>query len=220
MDYSLARLPVFRGLPPAELAGLERLFKLRTFAKGAFVFEEGEKAGGVYLLRSGLVKAVKYSPQDEPVIMQIIAPGHLFGMLAVMDEKSYPVSAVCVHDCEAYFIREADFSGLLARHPAFSKAVYAEMGLHLRHGQALRALAKEPADRRIAFLLWLLSGTMGRELKLRREDIAEMAGTTAATATRVLIGLRAKKLIAARWKRITIEKPGPLKAYAEGAWKR
>lgn len=210
----MARLPVFKRLPASTLENLAQAFLLRKYARGQAIFEDGNPPDAVYLLKSGLVKAVKYSPRQEPVIMEIIVPGRLFGMIALMDRKSYPVSAVCIQDSEAYRIRAADFDELLKKHPDFSREVYSEIGSHVRHSQDLRALAREPADKRIAYILWLLSQSVGKDLPILREDVAEMAGTTQETAIRVLVDLRKKKLIASRWKRITVENPARLKAIA------
>ena len=214
MDFFLARLPVFKRLPEKTLEELPRQLFLRRFNKGQTVFMDGDAPRSVYLLKSGLIKAVKYSRREEAVIMEIISPGGLFGMIAVLDHKPYPVSAVCIQDCEAYEISSRVFEELLKTHPDFSLAVYSEIGEHLRQGQALRAMGRESAPQRIAFILWLLSKSLGRDLAVRREDIAEMSGTTPETAIRILSGFRKKKLIASGWKKITVLKPEELETYA------
>lgn len=212
MDYYIARLSLFKGLPPSTLESLSRAFLVRRYRRGQTIFEDGDAPDSVYLLRSGLVKAVKYSPREKPVIMEIIVPGRLFGMIALMDRKAYPVSTICIQDSEAYRIRAPDFEELLNKQPRFSRAVYSEIGSHLRHAQDLRALHREPAGKRIAYILWLLSQSIGKELPIRREDVAAMAGTTHETAIRELAELRDKKLLSSRWKRITILDPARLKA--------
>lgn len=211
MDEFLGSLPCLKGLAAPDRERVSRAFLPRRFARGETVFSEGAAADAAYLLRSGLVKAVKRSPHDEPVILEIIVPGHLFGMMPALDKKPYPVDAVCLQDCEAYRIRTADFAELMRRHPPFSAAVFAEVGEHLRHSQALRAMAKEAAERRIGYILWMLSLTLGQEMRLGREDVAEMAGTTVETAIRVLGKLRAAGLIEARWKRLKVLKPEALR---------
>jgi CRP-like cAMP-binding protein len=172
-------------------------------------------ADAVYLLRTGLVKAVKYSPSSELSSMEIIGPGQLFGMIAVMDDKPYPVSAIPIAACQAYRISSKTFASLLADHPDFSKQVYASVGDHLRQSQALRALSAETAQRRIAHILGVLSESMGEVLSVRRGDIAELAGCSQETAIRTLAALRKKGIISAGWKRITILDAGRLKKLLE-----
>lgn len=215
MDYYLARLPAFKRLPAETLERLSLAFKLRAYRKGEAVFREGDPPDDVFLLKSGLVKAVKLSPQEQPLIMQVVAPGTLFGMIAVLDAKAYPVTAICLRDCEAYRIPTPDFRELLAKHPDFSREVFADVGRHVRHSQALRALAKEPVEKRVLYILWALSTSIGPELPLLREDIAEMAGTTQATAIRVLAALRRRRLVATRWKGVTVLDAKALEAAAQ-----
>ncbi len=214
MDFFLARLPLFKRLPEKTLEELPRKVFLRRFGKGQAVFMDGETPRSVYLLKSGLIKAVKYSLREEPVIMEIISPGGLFGMIAVLDHKPYPVTALCIRDCEAYEIPGKVFEGLLKTHPDFSQAVYSEIGEHLRQSQALRSISREPASQRIAFILGLLSKSVGKNLSIRREDLAEMSGTTQETAIRILSDFRKKKWIASGWKKITILNPEKLEKYS------
>lgn len=211
MDPYLAKLPFLSGLPTADLERVSRAFILRRYGRGETVFSEGAHADAAYLLRSGLIKAVKLSPHDDPVILEIVVPGHLMGMMAALDKRPYPVDTVCLQDSEVYRVRIEDFAELMRRHPPFSAAVYAEVGDHLRHSQDLRAMGKETAERRIGHILWMLSLSLGAEMRLGREEVAEMAGTTVETAIRVLGHLRQRRLIEARWKRITVLKPAALR---------
>lgn len=215
MDRFLAGLPVFADLPAAERDALFPRMLLRRYRKGEPVFEEGAAADAVHLLRSGLVKAVKYSPRAEPASMEVIVPGQLFGMIAVMDKRPYPVSAVPISPCEAYAIPARLFTGILGRNPGFSKRVFASVGDHLRQAQSLRALASESVESRVAHVLLALSAAMGPSLAVRREDVAELAGCTPPTAIRTLAAFRRKGLVASGWKRITVLRPDALARLAE-----
>ena len=214
-DPFLAGLPAFKKLPKPALDALSRSLMLRSYRKGEPVFEEGSPADAVYLLRAGLVKAVKYSPSSEISSMEIIGPGQFFGMIAVMDDKPYPVSAIPLSPCEAYRIPAAAFNSLLAAHPDFSKHVFAAVGNHLRQSQALRALSAETVERRVAHVLRVLSESMGETLTVRREDIAEIAGCSQETAIRTLAAFRKKGIISSGWKRVTILDPRRLRGLAE-----
>ncbi len=220
MDYFLARLPLFKRLPEDVLERLSRALRLSRYAKGQAVFMDGDPPKSVYLLKSGLIKAVKYSPREDPVIMEIIVGGGLFGMIAVLDQKAYPVSAVCIRDCEVYEIPAGVFEGLLKGHQDFSRAVYSEIGEHLRQSHALRAMARETVSRRIAYILHLLSNSVGKDLAILREDVAEMSGSTQETAIRVLAEFRRKKIISSGWKKISILRPEKLAALYSGSASR
>lgn len=211
-DPFLAGLPAFQKLPAAALADLGRRLVLRAYRKGEPVFEEGSPAGAVYLLRAGLVKAVKCSPSSEIASMEIIGPGQLFGMIAVMDDKPYPVSAIPLSASKAYRIPAQVFGALLGSHPEFSKHVFSAVGDHLRQSQDLRSRAGETVEHRVAHVLLVLSRSMGAVLPVRREDIAEIAGCSQETAIRTLAELRKKGLISTGWKRVTLVDPVRLRA--------
>ena len=214
-DPFLAGLPAFKRLPAPALAELSQRLLLRRYRKGEPIFEEGSPADAVHLLRAGLVKAVKYAPNSSLSSMEVIGPGQLFGMIAVMDDKPYPVSAIPLSACAAYRIPARLFASLLAEHPDFSKQVYASVGDHLRQSQSLRALSAETVERRVAHVLCVLSESMGAVLPVRREDIAEIAGCSPETAIRTLADFRKRGLISSGWKRVTILDPRRLKKLIE-----
>lgn len=203
-DSFLAASPAFKKLPALALAELSRKLLLRRYHKAEPIFEEGRRADAVYLLRTGLVKAVKYSPRSDYASMEIIAPGQIFGMIAVMDDKPYPVSAIAMTACEAYWISSKTFSWLLNSYSEFSRQAYATIGEHIRQTQELMALSSASVERKIAHVLGVLFNSLGAVLPLRREDIAELAGCLPETAIRTLSALRKKGAISTGYKKITI----------------
>lgn len=217
MDFFLAGLPAFKRLPESALETLSSSVHAKEYGKNEPVFEEGDPADAVFVLKSGLVKAVKYSPRMEPASMEIIAPGQLFGMIAVMDKKPYPVSAIPLKKSEVYRVPAPLFASLMAEFPEFSKVVYASVGDHLRQSQTLRSLAGESVDVRVARVLLTLSESIGDELPVRREEIAELAGCTTETAIRTLAAFRKKRWIASGWKRLSVLDAPALRALSEGA---
>jgi len=215
MDSFLNQLPFMNKLPPQAREQAMRNFVLRKYAKGAFIFEEGDPPDAVYLVRSGLVKVMKYSAGAEPVAMELIVPGGLFGMAAVLDKKPFPVSTRTLSPAEIYSIPAPLFESMLKTYPAFSQEVFTDMGNHLRHSQTLRSMALKPVEKRIAYILFLLHSLIGKDLPVRREDVAEMAGSTVGTSIRTLADFRKQKLISSGWKRITVLNPSGLQKLAE-----
>lgn len=209
-----ADFPILKDLPPTVWDSYALSFQLLKHNRGEPVFQEGDPPEAVFLLRSGLVKAVKHSPQSELLGMEVIMPGHLFGMIAVMDNKPYPVSVVPIQPSEIYRIPAAVFRDLMTKYPPFSKAIFAEVGEHLRLAQNMRSLYREPMERRVAYILGMLLRRKGDEARVRREEVAELAGCTPETAIRILGDFKKKKLIATGWKRIVLLDPEGLKSLA------
>lgn len=147
--------------------------------------------------------------------MEIIVPGGLFGMAAVLDKKPFPVSTRTLSKADIYSIPTQVFDGMLKTYPAFSQEVFTDMGNHVRHMQTLRSMVMKPMEKRIAYIIFMLHTLIGKDLPIRREDIAEMAGSTVGTAIRTLADFRKQKLIASGWKRITVLNPSGLQTLAE-----
>jgi CRP-like cAMP-binding protein len=208
MDRFLQQSSAFKSLP-ADL--LVSLFP-KKFAKDESVFNEGDSPDAVFLLKSGLIKTVRYTSHDQSSTIDFIVPGQMFGMIAVMDNKNYPVSTVAIRDAEIYRLPAALFQDFMNRFPEFRKDVFRQVGNHLRNSQALRTLMQEPVERRIAHILNYLSETMGHDIQLLREDIAAMAGCTASTAVRTIIEFRKRKIVQTGWKKLKIVSPEKLKA--------
>lgn len=207
MDRFLQGLNAFKGLPSDFLVSLFP----KKISKDEFIFNEGDAPEAVFLLKSGLVKTLRYTSHDETSTIDFITPGLMFGMIAVMDNKNYPVSVAAVRDSEVYRLPAALFQDCMNRSIEFRKEVFRQVGNHLRNSQALRTLMQEPVERRIAHILNYLFETMGPEIQLLREDIAAMAGCTESTAVRILIDYRKKKIIETAWKKLKIVSPDKLK---------
>lgn len=208
MDRFLQQLALFKNV----LGDLLIPLFPKKISRDEVIFNEGDAPEAVFILKSGLVKTIKYTPHDESSTIDFITPGQIFGMIAIMDNKNYPVGASAVRDSEIYRISAPLFQDFIVRFPDFRKEVFRQVGSHLRNSQALRTLMKEPVDRRIAHILNYLLGTMGPEILLLRGDIAAMAGCTESTAIRILIDFRKKKIIQTAWKKLTILSPEKLKA--------
>jgi CRP-like cAMP-binding protein len=208
MDRYLNQLPHFKCMPQESLTALFP----KIVSNEECLFHEGESPDAVYLLKSGLVKTVKHISDGMISTIDFILPGQMFGMIAAMDNKNYPVSAVALRDSEIIRIPISLFLTFLQSSPEFRKEVYREVGSHLRNSQSLRTLMQMPVEKRIAHILTYLVDTMGPDLQLLREDIAAMAGCTPTTAVRTLIAFRKMKLIQTGWKKIKVISPQKLKA--------
>lgn len=82
--------------------------------------------------------------------MDLILPGRLCGVIALLDKRRYPVTVVALQNSEVLEMSAAAFDSLM------------------------RAFATEPVERRVANLLALLLPKGGSEVRLRRENIAEL----------------------------------------------
>lgn len=101
----LSSFSLFAGLNPTTLEMLERLAEPFQSTPGEVIFQQGELAEYLYILGHGLVD-VCYKPYDGPnPIVTHVNAGEVFGWSAVIGNKRYSSSAICVEPCEGWRIR-------------------------------------------------------------------------------------------------------------------
>jgi CRP/FNR family cyclic AMP-dependent transcriptional regulator len=79
IDTLLEEVPVFHGLPPADLELIAGCAKNVHFAQGAVLFREGDQADTFYLVRHGSVALETYVPARGPAIIETLEAGEVAG---------------------------------------------------------------------------------------------------------------------------------------------
>ena len=187
----LKRLLIFSSLNDGELGELSKLAVERSFKSGEFVFWEGDAPDWLYIVAEGRIKVVKHSSLGKEFIIAFFDPGEMFGEVAVFQGKPYPASAQAVTDTEILEIKKKDFLSFLSNRPQVALEIIGVLGGRLRDAQGrLKDMAGERAEQRLAKTLLMLSLKLGTNLPFTKQDIADMAGTTAETAIRVTSHLK------------------------------
>jgi CRP-like cAMP-binding protein len=82
----LAAVPLFDGLDPAALDGLEAFCFRSSFAPGELVVEQGRTGNGLYVVLSGKVEVFKSTGTDHHQVLTTLGPGEPFGEMALLGE--------------------------------------------------------------------------------------------------------------------------------------
>jgi CRP/FNR family transcriptional regulator len=192
---TLKKNNVFSSLSDEELKGVSAAFTEHDFKKDGIIFMEGDPSDWFYMVAEGRVKVVKHSLKGKDVILEIIAPGDVFGGVAVLDKKPFPASAEAMEHVKIIRISRKDLFAFMEAHPALSLSVVSYFSDRLRNAhETLKNIATERVEVRIASLLLKLSEKIGIdeegfkkiEFQLTRQEIAEMVGTTVETAIRTM----------------------------------
>jgi CRP/FNR family transcriptional regulator, nitrogen oxide reductase regulator len=221
---SLRAVPLFRDLPEPALAALAGFSRQRQLGRGAFVFHEGEPADAVHVLLDGHVKVVHETEDGQEIILRLIQAGEIFGGAGGWGSETYPATGITLDDSTVLQLPSSGFATLVASHPAFAMVMIRELSARLREAEArIRELQAERAERRIARALLRLANKTGTRteagievgLPLSRQNLAEFAGTTLSTASRILSAWDRQGLIIAGRERVTIVVPHKLVIIAE-----
>jgi len=213
---------LFRGLPPRALAEVSRQASVATHPRGARIFSQGEAAAHAHLLVEGRVKVVQSSAGGEQIIVRLIRAGETFGTVGLYVDGLYPAEAVALSEVTEARWRARAFAGLLQKHPEIALNLVRLLGTRLQEVQArLRELKTERVEQRLAGVLLRAAlkehaGKDGVRLPLSRRDIAELAGTTMYTASRVLSAWQRSGIAMGGRANITILRPKALAAISSG----
>ncbi len=156
-----------------------------------FIFWDGDAPDWFYIIAEGKVKVLKYSSSGKEFITAFFGSGEMFGEVAVFENKPYPASAQVADETRVLGIKREDFLSFLAHRPEVALRIINVLGGRLRDAQSrLRDLAAERVEQRLARTLLMLSSKLGPTLPFTRHEIADMAGTTTETASRVMSRLK------------------------------
>jgi len=190
----LGTVSLFRGLGERERKEIQGLFREHRVERDQFLFLEGEAAEYVYIVFEGKVKIVKQASSGKEMILEVFAPGEVFGGATLLLPR-HPASAVCMEPGVVLCLPRADFHALLKRFPPMAFQIIELLRQRLGEAhQVIRGLAGERVETRVARLLFKLADKTGVPgdggtrlgLQLTRQDVADMVGCTLETVIRIL----------------------------------
>jgi len=200
----LKKTVFFSSVSEATQKEVSRLFAEEKYQRDDYIFFEGDTPEWLYIVKEGKVKLVKHSGSGKDVILQIFAPGDMFGEFALFDRKPYPTSAQVMEPSSVLKLSRKEFLLFFGRHPFVATEMIMELGRQLQEAHAtIKSLAVDRVEQRIANILLKLAGKLGNpegagivlNLALTRQDLADMGGTTVETTIRVMSRFTKMKII-------------------------
>ena len=218
----LRRIPVFEDLDPADLSLIDRVTTERRMERGATVFVEGDPGEGFHFSRSGKVKIIKLAADGREHILNILGPGEVFAEVLLFNDAPYPATAIAVEDSLVGVIRNRELESLLTEHPRLAVHIIRVMSKKLLYIQSkVKTFALADSQAKVAQTLEYLLDRYGRQtgrgvevaLEINRQDIANMAGTTRETVSRVFRTLKDDGVLEDDERRIIVREPLRLRLY-------
>lgn len=145
----LRRYRLFDGLSPEEQHELVRISRPFTFQPGEEIFQEGDRANGVYLVETGSVEiSTRLIDPDRRVILRTLGDGAIIGDVALIDEGRRSASATAVTTTAGFRLDGRSFRRLRrAHHPAATKVLrQIAVVLTARLRQLTERLTRQPAQ--------------------------------------------------------------------------
>ncbi len=220
----LREATLLRGLPEEDLDRLAGIARIRSYAPGEAVFQEGDPAHDLPILLSGQVRIYKTGPDGREQTLRLVHRGEAFGEAAALLGQPYPASAEATAPARVLVLDAAGFRGLLAGNPQLAIRMIATLSRLLHDFTALveQLTLREVAPRLAAWLLAEARRQQARgggtvvTLTISKGLLASRLGTVPETLSRALARMRQAGLIEVKGRTIRILDAPGLEAMAEG----
>jgi CRP/FNR family transcriptional regulator len=175
---------------------------------------------GVFCVNYGKIKLSKLGDDGKEQILRLVKAGDLLGYRSLLGEDKYFASAVVMEDAGVCFIPKHLFMGILQKDGVLSMEIMKLLSDDLKKAdQHFTHMAQKPVRERLAEALLFIKETYGYEadgktlnLKITREELANLVGTATETVIRLLSDFKHDNLVLLEGKKILIQDlPGLVK---------
>ncbi|MBI2058194.1 MAG: Crp/Fnr family transcriptional regulator [Nitrospirae bacterium] len=220
----IPRVGLFRGVGETAMEAVIRPAKQRRIARGVFYFHQGDPARRLLILREGKVKFCQANSAGRQVTLKIIGPGQVLGSMAILGDETYPFSAQALTATTAWEWDSAQVIRLMNRFPPIAmNALRIVLGRLEEMQKKYRYMATERVELRLARVLARLAEEHGKpvqagiviNLPLTRQELAEMAGTTLFTVSRILNQWKGKGFVRIGRGRVMLAAPHQPKDFVD-----
>ncbi len=203
---------IFCGLKSDEIELINSRKKCRVFEKGEMIFHEDAASKGIFCIQQGKVKVSQLGVDGKDQILHLAKDGDVMGYRATLSGDTYSCSAVTIEKSNICFIPKEVFLSLVESNSKLALKFIHLLSAELKIMETnLTKITQRPVKERIAQSLILLKNKYGLEkddstinIVIKREEIANLAGTTRETATRILYHFQEDKMIELKGKKIKI----------------
>ncbi len=191
----LKDIALFSSLADKELHQIMTHIILREFKKNQTILHEEETSEFMYIIINGKVKVTRVGKDGKEAILSMHGSGEFFGEVALIDGRTAPAAVLAVENSNVATISKDHFYSLLFTQRKVLENLLKILCSRLREAwQKIEMLTFNDAAQRLKMLLNILAEAHGEKtpegtvlhVRLIHQDMADMAGLTRETVTRVL----------------------------------
>ncbi len=217
----LGRVPLFNELSEDELERIAAVAVPRAFPKNVRVFHEGDESDACYIVRAGDLRVTREHSDGRAIALATLAPGDIFGELAMLDGGARSASVETLADSELLALPAVDMRRLLAEHPDIAVKLIVALVRRLREtNERVSRQSFQTVPSRVAGVLAQLiaeeampEGREGVTVRMTQADLAQLAGTSRESVSRFLATLERAGVVAVGRGRVTVVQPRRLRSY-------
>jgi CRP/FNR family transcriptional regulator len=217
---ALTACPLFGGLEESYRRTLAGVMVLREAEKGDYLFFQGDRAEGFYVVVKGKVKVHRLAPDGREQVLHLFGPGEVVGEVPVFQGGNYPACAAAEGRVEALYLPGERFLELGEENPTILMEMLAVLSMRLRKFVGLiDDLSLKEVSARLAKHLLDLRSRAGEDrfrLDSSKTVLASKIGTISATMSRTFAKMQKRGILAVKGEEITVHDPDALLALASG----
>lgn len=178
------------------------------------IFYEGNHPYGLYCINSGKVKIYKTDPSEgHHQIVRLAGPGDILGYRCLLSGESYTATAETLEEATICFIDKNSFFHLLQTHPKTASHIITLLATDLGKAEKqILNISHKTIRERLAELFLILKNKFGKktekgielQIKLTRQEMADLIGTTQESLIRLITEFKEEKLILTEGKMIIL----------------
>jgi len=191
----LKHIPLFAGAGDADLCQLAARARRYTFPRGVAILGQDWEIQTFFVIVGGSVRVFRHSREGRDFTLWVLRAGATLGTAALFSRKHSLYSAAALTESWLIGIDREALVPFLDRNPR----VVARIAEPLLRGfraasNTLVELASYRAQERIVRSLLTLRSDFGQTLPFSHQEIADMAGTTRETTSKVLAQLAGSRV--------------------------
>src|SRR5271170_5636058 len=221
-EYRTLRL--FCSLDDAALRDFDRIGTHLNLPGRSIIFEESQPVHNVFVVCTGQLKLSATSREGRTMIVRISGPGDVLGLSATLSDLPHEVTAETLEPTRLKSVRRPEFLQFLETHAEVGQKAAKTLAkeYHAVFLDARRLALSGSAAGKLAQLLleWANTAACGKPqlrftMALTHEELANMAGTSRETVTRLLNQFERDHLIIRRGSSLTIVNSSGLELHAQ-----
>ena len=219
---TLARCPLFAGLPPADLDALAGTAHLRqrSYSRGEVIAFEEDPCDALGIVLAGEVNIQRIYPSGKVIVLETVRTAEIFGeALLFSDQGAYPATLIAADDARLAFIPRATIFDWMGRSSDFRANMLRSLSNRiLLLNRRIKELSLGSVRKRVANYILSESDRQQSDrfsLAWSRDELAAALGIPRPSLSRELAALKAAGWIDYDRKTISIRARAELTAALE-----
>lgn len=207
----LGTLELFEGLPPADLAELNRLLRSSVIPPGTHFITAEQPGEVVYVILEGTVKIYVSQEDGREVILAFLGPGDTVGEMSLVDSAGRSANVMTTERSRLLWMDRASFQTCLREMSLLANNLIRLLVNRLRFAnEQIQALCTLDVPGRVARQILALAdrygspppggketaGQMAIPLRLTQSDLGEIVGASRERVNQVIVEFKQRGFIA------------------------